>query len=231
MKTAIVQLPTYVESRVQDAILPVEYTAACRAVAACRTIDESKHWSDKADALAAWAKIYKNEQAAVEAKRLKLHAYRRMSVLADELQPKKQQLGPHGGSKPGPRALLLGHGFSREVTKYIRRVGAIPQSTFDEMIRSPKPPGISAASEAGVGHAKQHGRMKSSEAWRRLSIGHTAGGVNLRRFITIFCRKNSAKELARSLNPGEVKAVRALLNEAQEWLDELEQYLPKAPLA
>ena len=74
-------------------LVPVEYERACTALAECQTIDEAKYWDNKADALAAWAKIYNNDQAGLEAKRLKLHAYRRMGEIAREIIPK----GTSGG--------------------------------------------------------------------------------------------------------------------------------------
>src|ERR1700722_7297053 len=67
--------------------MPVEYVEACKALAACVTIDEAKRWADKAEALAAWAKIYRSDEASVQAARLKLHAYRRMGKLAEEIRP------------------------------------------------------------------------------------------------------------------------------------------------
>lgn len=67
--------------------VPVEYETAINALVACRSIDEAKYWSDKSDALAAWAKIYHSDKAAREAKALKLWAFRRMGQLAAELRP------------------------------------------------------------------------------------------------------------------------------------------------
>lgn len=37
-------------------LVPVEYEAAVKSLQACATLDEAKYWSDKSDALAAWAK-------------------------------------------------------------------------------------------------------------------------------------------------------------------------------
>jgi hypothetical protein len=219
-------IPTYVLQKTRDAILPVEYTSACKAIAACRGIDETKYWSDKADALAAWAKIYKNNQAAVESKRLKLHAYRRMSQLADELQPDKRCVGS-AGQMPGPRALLIQNGLSREQAKTVRRIGAIPKKRFERIVASPKPPGLYAAAALGIGESGRGHKTTSSDAWRTLAHGNVIAGVNLRRFLTLFCNRNSAKDLARGLLPGEVLGARKLLTEIQEWLDEFEQYLPK----
>ena len=51
-------------------LVPVEYEVAIRALTECTTLDESKYWSDKSDALAAWAKIYHSDDAGRKAKLL-----------------------------------------------------------------------------------------------------------------------------------------------------------------
>ena len=67
-------------------LVPVEYEEAVKALAKCREIDDAKYWSDKASALAAWAKIYHSPQVMREAKLLKLHAYRHMAELAHAIR-------------------------------------------------------------------------------------------------------------------------------------------------
>ncbi len=85
MSTAVANLPTYVQEKVGHAQLPAEYKAAVKAIRACDSIDIVKHYSDKADALAVMAKICKDDGLEREAKQLKLHTFRRMGTLADEL--------------------------------------------------------------------------------------------------------------------------------------------------
>lgn len=220
-------LPTYVEMKVSDSILPVEYTAACTAIARCRSIDETKHWSDKADALAAWAKIYRNAEAEREAKRLKLHAFRRMNDLANEIQPRTYLRGPGTKGKAqqdGPRALLRKHGLSETAAQQIRRIGGLPQTQFDALIASEKPPGVTKAAALGVGIIAP---ARSSAAWRELRDGRLTGSISLSRFVNAFCRNRNPKQLAEGLLPGEVRAARKLCTKAIEWLDEFEQHLPK----
>lgn len=227
MRTELV-LPTHITTqKVADAILPVEYTSACRSISLCRTIDEAKFWGDKADALAAWAKIYRNEEAAKEAKRLKLHAFRRMNDLANELQPRIYLKGPGTKGKAqqdGPRALLRQHGLSETTAQHVRRIGQIPQPRFDALIASEKPPGVTKASALGRGALA---KARTSPAWRELIDGRMTGSISLSRFVRAFCEHQSAKELAHGLLPGEVKAARLLCTQAMEWLDEFERFLPR----
>lgn len=196
-------------------LVPVEYEAAVTALQACIALDEAKHWSDKADALAAWARIYSSNDAAVEAKRLKLHAYRRMSELAEELQP---NMGVGKGRKrpPGPCDALKKAGLGKSTVNIIRRVGAIPQETFDELIASDKPIGVTAASE--IGRGKGIKKNVSSGAWRILTFGRFGGYTSLSNFINKFCRREDALELAQGIRANEAAAARKLIAEAQAWL-------------
>lgn len=112
--------------------LPMVFSAAVAAVVACRSIDEAKYWDNKADALAAWAKIYADDAVAREARALKLFAYRRMGSLAEQIR------GAHGSG--GAEAVLRENGFRATQARYISRVSRVPEIEFQDAIRSPRPP-------------------------------------------------------------------------------------------
>jgi hypothetical protein len=205
---------------VTEVQLPVEYTTAVRSLALCSTLEEAKHWSNKADALAAWAKIYQSDEVAIEAKRLKLHAFRRMSELAEELQP-NSFVGKGRKRPPGPADALIKAGLSKSATNTIRRVGAIPQAMFVELIASDNVPGVTAASELGRGAGLV--KKVSSGAWRVLTFGRAGGFASLSSFVNRFCRREDAYELAQGIRPEEVAALRKLITEAQAWLSKLDK--------
>lgn len=123
--------------------VPLEYEQALRSLQACIDIDEAKYWSDKADALAAWAKMYRNDEAGRKAKVLKLQAYRRMGVLSAELCPpgsRKMGEGNGKGSLPGPRALLESHGLSIAESDAARSLANLPKRQFEQLIKHPVAP-------------------------------------------------------------------------------------------
>lgn len=218
------QLPIVIKRKMETAKLPVIYEDACRGLAECRTLDEAMYYADKADALAAWAKIYKNDVAGVEAKRLKLHAYRRMSDLAEEVSPidltKNRGKGSgRTGGKPGPHKLLIAQGFSKGQAQVIRRVGATPEKQFQRLVREGA--GTNRASQFGRGFSPLS-RTFLSQAWVT-ATRDTNSLLHMRRWM----RKHDAKELGRGIWPDEVLAAKALIVEIQEWLDEFEQHLPK----
>jgi hypothetical protein len=209
-------------------LVPIEYESALKALQACSTLDEAKYWDNKADALAAWARIYRNDQAGVEARRLKLHAYRRMNELAEELRPSRPN---RAAGNPGARSVLMEQGLSTQTTQNVRRIGAIPGKKFEQLVKSPKPPGVTRAALLGIGKSGGFNgfppqRELSSDAWRTLAL-QSGTGPSLAAFRSIFCRRYSAKVLARGLKPDEVAGARALITEVQEWLDEFEQHLPR----
>lgn len=199
-------------------LVPVEYDRALQALRECQKIDDAKYWSDKADALAAWAKIYQSNEAETQARSLKLHAYRRMGVIAGELRPVnygggRHADGSHIGKPKGPVSLLKESGLNAGQSRDARRLASIPQEKFNSLLALPKPPSPVVAS-----------RLMSarSENWKLLfSTGSALG--NLRSF----CRRYAATEFAAGLNSEDIFDTRQCVEEITDWLDEFAQHLPK----
>jgi hypothetical protein len=198
-------------------LVPVEYETACRALAECSTLDEAKYWDNKADALAAWAKIYKNDQAGLAAKQLKLHAYKRMGELAYEISPRvhcgsEARPGGARGFSGGPFKPLLANGLSRSAATAACKLARIPEPTFDALISHPRPPSpIQACSLLKPG----------SEAWKTFSDKSFFDSARA------FCRRTSARDLASRMTADErIRAAKAI-KDLIEWLDEFDQHLTK----
>lgn len=203
--------------------VPVEYEEACRQLEACRTLDEAKYWDNKADALAAWAKIYHDNKADREARALKLWAYRRMGELAQDLQP-RHMLGPCKGSAPGPVALLESHGLSRSKATAARRLAILTTDEVAAIAATPRPPSPTHVLPkyrsplfASQGGGKQ--AFGSHPLWRD-TWEHISSTMS--RIV-----KTDAAELAASVRPDAVNRVRERLMPLIEWLDKFEQHLPK----
>lgn len=192
-------------------LVPIEYEHALKALQACITIDETKYWSDKADALAAWAKIYHNDRATIEARRLKLHAYRRMGELAHELRPKSFQ--PDGkGMNPGPVALLVESGLQRSQASQASRISKIPAQRFKAEVNRLHPP-------TPFNLAKSIS-WRGSKVW--LSVSQDACGPGQFRG---FCRRHNPTDLARQLTISENRKAAEIAKEIFEWADEFDQAL------
>lgn len=215
MSTAIQKLPTYIQEKVAHAQVPIKYTAAIKALAACRSIDEVKYFADKSDALAVWAKIYQNDQVAVEAKRLKLHAFRRMGILATEIQPGRGDNGSKSGGPPGPAGLLRQAGLPGHDAQSATSLSRLSDKKFRAEVESERPHAPSFFRDAFYG---------SSDSWVVLAGKNGRGSMQSFR---AFCRKENPKTIAKSLSPSEAKKAKEMATEIIEWMDTFDQYLPK----
>lgn len=191
--------------------MPIEYEDAVRSLQACIDLDDAKYWSDKADALEAWAKIYRSKDAERKAKQLRLHAFRKMGQLAGELRQSRPRTGAHRGRTPGPFSLLREHGLSSSAAGAARRLASIPPPKFQNLVNARKV--LSPIRNVRVGLAR------GSEAWVKFKLSAA--------YFTSFVRANNAADFARSLHADEWAKARAIVIELTEWLDAFEQALPK----
>ena len=212
-------------------LVPVEYEQAVTSLESCLSIDDAKVWADKADALAAWAKIYHSDKASLQARRLKLHAFRRMGLLAAELRPLRGGLNKgekisekRGGTFPGPRSLLMESGLKGHEAGSAAALARLPKPEFTALLNLPRPP--SPNSFFG-----QKPSRSGSEAWNSLIGAGVGPGTNsagcLSSFIT-WLRNRDPATLARSLKSDEAIKARSMAIEASEWLDQFEQNLAKS---
>lgn len=190
-------------------LVPIEYEQALKSLEACLTLDEAKYWSDKADALAAWAKIAHSNKAARQSRQLKLYAYRRMGELATELRPRKY-LGYEQGRSGGGLSVLKEHGFTTNTAQVMRGIALMPRTTFESAINLKTPPSPTRL-------YKDNG-AKNPEwliVFRNLSEARRV------------CRLHKPSVLAKSIDTSEAThTAKKLIQELSEWLDEFEQHLP-----
>ena len=151
------QLPAPVSQMIKGRriSLPIQYDQALAALVACTRLDEARTWDNKADALAAWAKIYGSDRASELAKQLKLHAYRRMGELAEDLAPKAP-------NRPGPRALLVDAGLTLSEASAARCLARMPRRRFERALQEPASPVTVAQGQSNRRPAwKRFGRASS----------------------------------------------------------------------
>lgn len=182
-------------------LVPVEYETAIAALVACANLDEAKYWDNKADALAAWAKIYHSDEAERKAKMLKLHAYRRMGQLAGELRP-------GGNRQPGPMSLLMEQGLKSTQATAARKLSTLTEIQFERVMKHPCAPTTVAERLSGT-----------EPAWRDFASHAQA--------LDAFTRVNKPAAFMRAIDPKRYSMLRELALGLIEWLDELEQKLPK----
>lgn len=221
MRTQLVKLPREMEQVVKQMPVPIVYEEAVKALVACREIDEVKYWNTKAEVLAAWAKIHRSKQAELEARRLKLHAYRRMGQLAEELRPTRACGNPGSeGRTRGARSLLMEHGLTKNNATFATQISRIPDTKFTSIVNSDRPAGVGSAAIHGMGRGKNKPPAISGVSYRTFSNGIAA-------FASLF-RRNSARDLAKGMSKDEAKKCKAIVVELTNWLGEFEDNLPKS---
>jgi hypothetical protein len=189
--------------------LPIEYSTAIKALAACMTLNEAKYWDDKADALAAWSKIYRSNDAEQKALCLKLHAYRRMGEIAEELRPSR--VGRPAGDSPGTSsALLASHGLSKPAVRAARKLAALPKQAFEKILEKPQAPTTVA------------GHLTSKDPLWREFCQYAMG-------LRGFSRRINASAVAAACRDNERCRATAerLLHDLREFLNDLERGLAK----
>lgn len=195
--------------------MPVDYEEGVKALQRCIDLDEAKLWDNKADALAAWAKIYRSDEAGRKSKQLKLHAYRRMGELSRQLRPGGFRKG-RIGMMPGAGSLLVEQGLSQHQADVARVLARANPKKFENLLNRPNVPSVSRAS---LLLSSPH----CSDSWVKFATA--AGSATPFRS---YCRAHPARELAFGMTLGEAAKARLVVVEIQEWLDEFEQHLPKA---
>lgn len=183
--------------------LPDIYTKAVMLIKDTITLDESKQWVDKSEALAAWASMYNDDQVGVAAKRLRLHAYRRMGELAQSLRPTKTIKG--GGRTPGPNSLLREAGLSRHGANAAVALAKADEIEVQGLIDSDAPVSPTTFERRAYAHS-----------------GLAAFRNNQRTPFScrIFLREVTPEQAAKKLNPLERAEAVKQLKELSRWIEQ-----------
>jgi hypothetical protein len=186
--------------------VPVVYVDAVKALQACTTFDEARMWHNRGEALAAWARIYRQNEALTEAKRLKLHAFRRMGVIAAELRPGGES---SRGRLPGPTSLMMEHGFKKHEATAACQLADMADSKFAKILVRPLAP----TTVADV-------MTKRNADWRNFA--------KCAHMLRAACRNQTPTQVAaaaRQLRPRHREGAKEAVRELIEWLEQLEQRL------
>jgi hypothetical protein len=192
------------------------YDDSVKAIVACTTLIKVKYHADRADALKALAQIKKDKRLEIEARQLKLIAYRQAGQLAEELRPTVRGRGfktVRRGSLPGAQSLLEESGFNHGEAIAALHLRRAPQKTFDALLETPRPPTPLVASQTFL--------RDMSKSWAIIRSG--SGPIGFRSF----CRKHEPKGLARGLASDEADEAAKIAREISDWLDAFEHHLPK----
>jgi hypothetical protein len=207
---SVVSLPSRM-----DASLPQKYEAARTAIAECERIDECKTWSDKAAALASYARQAKDDSLRVMAIRIQARAERRCGELLKQIEP--AQGGDRGNSATGGRppvgsrkAAADQAGLSEHQRKTALRVAAIPEVEFNRQVESERPPTLTRLADQG---RTQRVRERDPAA------EHFEAACSALDEFVKFCDHHDAIETAKSFGADDAEMARRCVATLHQWLD------------
>ena len=209
-------LPTYIQADERAAIVPIKYIEAIKALRECQTIESAELWANKADALAAWAKIYKQDEAGKEARRLKLYAYRKMGELAEQLRPTTAL------KHKGAHSLLREYGLDQHKARAILQISRATDLEFSRVVHDAR--GVAASAIQFRGRGRRGGQSPSSDSYGWLSSHDT--GLHLPSILGKL-RRRDPRDIALNMRRDEGDQARAMAMEVIDWFDELERCIPK----
>lgn len=117
----------------------IKYEAACRALAACKAVDEVKNLLDKAEAMRLYGRMARDKTLEIDAAEIRMRAERRLGqMLADQ----KAAGGMNKGQlKQGPALVnnedgkasptLADVGISYDLSSRAQKMAAVPEAEFE----------------------------------------------------------------------------------------------------
>jgi hypothetical protein len=203
-------------SGIDTARLPATYEVAHKAIAKCSRIDECKSWSDKAAALASYARQAKDQSLCVMAERIHARAVRRCGELLKQVpsgQGSKNQYGELRDGSVTRQEAARNAGLSERQKVMALRVASVLGSTFEDLVESDSPPNVTRFAELG-----RNAQPPEPSSGRRDPI-RAARAHKMFANIREFCDKNDPAELASVFASQEEKQLREFVMSLDAWLD------------
>jgi hypothetical protein len=205
-----------------DAQLPQRYEAARNAIAECERVDECKGWSDRAAALASYARQAKDDSLRVMAIRIQARAERRCGEILKQIPRADEatRYGQVGALPPVTRTAAASNaGLSEHQRKMALRVAAIPDADFNAQVESPRPPTVTQLANQG-----KVTRVRQDQAsWTEPEVPAVCGV--LAQFAR-FCEQNEPASAAESCRAEDAAILRQCVATVDRWLDRFVSNLP-----
>ena len=118
----------------------IKYEAACRALAACKAVDEVKDLMDKAEAMRLYGRMAKDKTLETDAAEIRMRAERRLGQM---IAQQKETVGLNTGAKGIGKSVLVGNegtpkladvGISYDLSSRAQKLAAVPDETFENEV-------------------------------------------------------------------------------------------------
>jgi hypothetical protein len=204
-----------------NANLPAKYEAAKIAIMECNRIDECKDWSDKAQALASYARQSEDTEMEKTAMRIRARAIRRCGELLKEIDKatgahlKRDATVPLSRKEAAEDA-----GLSARQAKQAIRVSNVPNEIFTEQIESETPPTITSLAQQGTTPSKKPPMFEQMGMTKQAF----QAGMYFRGDIEDFCKatkKYEIQDIIDGSTPEQRDRLRTLIKQIDTFTDKL----------
>ncbi len=207
------QLPS-----VNDARLPETYERAKTALATCNSLDECKEWSDKAQALASYARQSKDDSLTKMSQRIQARAIRRAGELLKQIMPAKNQhdASARVGGDTSRKQAADDAGLSDRQRNNALRVASVDENQFTSLVESDAPPTVTKL--AAIGTKKQLVNLNGRDPKEFNMALHFVGDFESR---ARECEKYDIEKMVSVLNEQERSRLRAAINKIDAIHDQI----------
>lgn len=213
-----VQVPAIIveDLHTETARLPAAYKAAQIALANCVDIDECKTWSDKAQALASYARQADDETLQKHAMRIQSRAVRRCGELLKEFtsfggRPKETRDGAVPSFPSSQREAAAQAGLSDRQQKTAIRVANVPSDLFDAAVDSDAPPTVTKLADWGKQRTEKPPVPVGFHAANVVLMGHM-------RRMAEFCDQNTITTIGVAVEDFNRTELRRNVTKVRRWL-------------
>jgi hypothetical protein len=210
---------------IADARLPATYESAVIAITKASQIDECQQWSDRAMALASYARQSRDDRPHKMAIRIQARATRRCGELLKQVPPATgAHLSKKGDTPPLSRKqAATDAGLSDDQRKTALRVASVPKDDFELQVESTTPPTVTKLAEQGK-KSRPLVDLGGIDPADYAAATQAQGALN--RFAE-FCRTHDPVQMAHAFQPHERQPLRDAVAEVDVWLDRFIVALPE----
>lgn len=190
--------------------LPRTYEQAKQALTACNNIDECKDWSDKAEALASYAKQADDETLFKMARRIQARAVQRCGELLKQIDARGAHRKTDGADISSQRDAARDAGLSERQQVTAVRVANVPKEEFEAAVEAEKPASVTKLAEMG-----KQTREPPPAPPGFYEATHTMGAI---RRLFERCEAHQAAFVAGGVGADEAREMRHVIPEITAWL-------------
>lgn len=202
---------------VNSASLPAVYERAKTALVQCCDLDECKDWSDKAHALASYARQANDDELNNLAIRIRARAMRRCGELLKMFDGKGNNQHKEGNHlKLTKSEIGTESGLSEHQIKTANRLANIPENEFEQAIESDTPPTITELSEEGKRIAANREYLSRPKPEGFADQIHFRGSLE---YVLEFTDQFSPEYLINGMEEWEKSETISMINKLLLWFD------------